>query len=113
MIVEKIEKLPIAIPINPTIIASSKKFFFMTVFYDFLALSMVDIKKYDILDKDTLVVFGSPEKGINEILGNNIRKIQNVKTLNFFPNQATETIRLEEAILGTLSILNFFNTNHT
>jgi len=30
LIVEKIEKLPIIIPINPTIIASNKKFFFMT-----------------------------------------------------------------------------------
>jgi len=29
LIVEKIEKPPIIIPINPTIIASSKKFFFM------------------------------------------------------------------------------------
>ena len=76
-------------------------------------LTKSHIKKYDILDKDTLVVFGSTEKGIHEILGNNIRKIQNVKTLNFFPNQATETIRLEEAILGTLSLLNFFNINHT
>jgi len=70
-------------------------------------------QKYDIFGKDTLVVFGSTEKGVHEILGNNIRKIQNAKIFNFFPNQATETVRLEEAILGTLSILNFFNTNHT
>jgi hypothetical protein len=70
-------------------------------------------QKYDIFGKDTLVVFGSTEKGVHEILGNNIRKIQNSKIFNFFPNQATETVRLEEAILGTLSILNFFNTNHT
>lgn len=70
-------------------------------------------QKYDIFGKDTLIVFGSTEKGVHEILGNNIRKIQNAKIFNFFPNQATETVRLEEAILGTLSILNFFNTNHT
>ena len=70
-------------------------------------------QKYDMFSNDTLVVFGSTEKGVHEILGNNIRKIQNAKIFNFFPNQATETVRLEEAILGTLSILNFFNTNHT
>jgi hypothetical protein len=28
--------------------------------------------------------------------------------LNFFPNQATETVRLEEALLGTLSIINAY-----
>ncbi|GIS74074.1 MAG: hypothetical protein CM1200mP11_2890 [Nitrosopumilaceae archaeon] len=28
------------------------------------------------------------------------------KSLNFFPNQATETVRLEEALLGTLAIIN-------
>jgi len=32
--------------------------------------------------------------------------MQNAKVINFFPHQATETVRLEEAILGTLSILN-------
>lgn len=53
-----------------------------------------------------LVVFGSPEKGLYDILGPNIKNIQNSKVLNFFPQQATETVRLEEALLGTLSILN-------
>jgi len=36
-------------------------------------------------------------------------KLQNSKTLNFFPNQATETVRLEEALLGTLSIINAYS----
>jgi len=35
-----------------------------------------------------------------------MKNVQNAKTLNFFPNQATETVRLDEAILGTLSIIN-------
>jgi len=38
-----------------------------------------------------------------------MNKVQNAKSLNCFPNQATETIRLEEAILGTLAILNVSN----
>ena len=56
--------------------------------------------------KPLLVVFGSPERGIHDILGSDIKKIQNYTILNFFPNQATETIRLEESILGSLAILN-------
>ena len=40
-----------------------------------------------------------------------MNKVQNAKSLNFFPNQATETVRLEEAILGTLAILNIQNTS--
>ena len=61
--------------------------------------------EYQKTDESILVVFGSVDKGIHDILGGKISKIQNSKTLNFFPDQATETIRLEEAILGTLSIL--------
>ena len=57
-------------------------------------------------NKPTLIVFGSPKRGLYEILGNQIKNIQNAIILNFFPNQATETVRLDEAVLGVLSILN-------
>ena len=53
-----------------------------------------------------LLVFGSTDKGIHDILGNKINKVQNSKNVNFFPKQGTETVRIEEAILGCLSILN-------
>ncbi len=53
-----------------------------------------------------MIVFGSPEKGVHEILGGKMKNVQNAKTLNFFPNQATQTVRLEEALLGTLAIIN-------
>ena len=59
------------------------------------------------------MVFGSPEKGIYEILSENIKKTQNANIYNFFPNQATETVRLEEAILGTLSALNILSSHNT
>ena len=58
-----------------------------------------------------LVVFGSPERGLHEILGGKLNQIQNSKIMNFFPNQATDTVRLEEAIIGILSILNIFRTS--
>jgi methyltransferase len=64
------------------------------------------IKKFEIL----LIVFGSPSKGINEIYPT-FQKINNSMYVNMFPNQKTETIRLEEALLGTLTIFNHFITN--
>jgi len=64
------------------------------------------ISKFTTSDKPTLVVFGSPDKGVHEIIGGKMKNVQNTKSLNFFPNQATETVRLEEALLGTLSIIN-------
>ena len=67
------------------------------------------ISKYTKSDQSTLVVFGSPEKGIHEIVGPKINKVQNAKFLNFFPDQATQTVRLEEALLGTLAIINMYN----
>lgn len=67
------------------------------------------LTKYLKTDEPILIVFGSPEKGVHEILGSKMKNIQNAKTLNFFPNQATETVRLEEALLGTLSIINAYN----
>ena len=69
------------------------------------------LAKYTTSDQPTLVVFGSPEKGIHEILGGKMKNVQNAKSLNFFPNQATETVRLEEALLGTLSIINAQSTS--
>ena len=57
-------------------------------------------------DKPVLVVFGSPERGVHEILGGSMKKVQNTRILDFFPGQATQTVRLEEALLGVLAILN-------
>ena len=71
------------------------------------------VKKYCDLEKPTLVVLGAPKKGVQEILGNNIKKVQNSSVYNFFPAQATETVRFEEALFGTLSILNILSNNNT
>ena len=71
-----------------------------------------DIGKFTKSNDATLLVFGTTNKGIHEILGGDIKKVQNSKIINFFPNQATQTVRLEEAILGTLSIINYYNHNY-
>ena len=65
----------------------------------------------EISNNPVLVVFGSPERGIHEILGISVKEIPKSQILNFFPEQATETVRLEEAIFGTLAILNVLAHN--
>ena len=57
-------------------------------------------------DGRLLVVYGSPERGVHEILGGRIRNLQGARQLDFFPGQATQTVRLEEALLGSLSMIN-------
>ncbi|HEX2013923.1 MAG TPA: RNA methyltransferase [Nitrososphaera sp.] len=57
--------------------------------------------------KNILVVFGAPRHGVHDILakeGTSAKPYEFV--VNMFPNQGTETVRLEEAVLGTLAILN-------
>ncbi len=53
-----------------------------------------------------LVVFGSPKFGLNSILSKEKMNISKYYSYNFFPNQGTQTVRLEESIYGVLSILN-------
>jgi predicted SPOUT superfamily RNA methylase MTH1 len=57
--------------------------------------------------RNLLIVFGTPKKGVDEMLaveGGSIDTYELV--LNMFPFQATKTVRLEEAILGSLAIFN-------
>jgi methyltransferase len=57
--------------------------------------------------QNILVAFGAPKHGLHDILakeGASIRPYEYV--VNMFPNQGTETVRLEESVLGTLAILN-------
>lgn len=57
--------------------------------------------------KEILVVFGSPKSGLKGIMKSENVQISDFPfVINMFPNQGTETVRVEEAIIGTLSILN-------
>lgn len=59
------------------------------------------------VSKNLLLAFGGPKFGLGKILEcENKRITQSFHFLNMFPNQGTQTVRLEEAILGTLSIVN-------
>lgn len=65
----------------------------------------------EISNSEVLLVFGSPKRGLHEILGTGLQNIPKTQIMNFFPDQGTETVRLEEAILGTLAILNILSHN--
>ena len=57
--------------------------------------------------QNILVVFGAPKNGVHDILAKEGGSSKPYKyVVNMFPNQGTETVRLEEAVLGTLAILN-------
>ena len=56
--------------------------------------------------ENVLVIFGSPKHGVHEIIAKEGSNVKPEFMVNMFPNQATETVRLEEAVLGTLAILN-------
>jgi predicted SPOUT superfamily RNA methylase MTH1 len=59
--------------------------------------------------RNLLIVFGTPKKGVDEMLASEGRRIEAYEfVLNMFPYQGTKTIRLEEAILGSLAIFNHF-----
>jgi len=69
-------------------------------------LNQSNIEEIKKSNESVLIVFGSTQKGIHDILGNKINNLNNTKIANFFPNQGTETVRLEEAVLGCLAVLN-------
>ncbi len=56
-----------------------------------------------------LLVFGSPYKDVHEIIKDEDKSIKEFTSCvyNFFPYQRVESIRLDEAILGCLAIMNY------
>jgi methyltransferase len=55
-----------------------------------------------------LILFGAPTRGLHEIAkdeGANLNKMMDF-VVNTLPNQGTETVRTEEALLATLAVLN-------
>ena len=60
--------------------------------------------------KKVLIVFGSPEEGLRQILRKEKTKIKIPHLmLNTISQQGVKTIRVEEAIHATLAVLNFLN----
>ncbi|MGI0085514.1 MAG: putative RNA uridine N3 methyltransferase, partial [Nitrososphaerales archaeon] len=68
-----------------------------------------DLVSRSSIARRTLVCFGSPESGVDKMLKQDHASMSDfpkVMYLNTFPFQKVATVRLEEAILGTLAILN-------
>lgn len=53
-------------------------------------------------------VFGSPERGVHELLGAEGLRPENfrARVVNTLPGQGVETVRVEEALMATLAIVN-------
>jgi predicted SPOUT superfamily RNA methylase MTH1 len=67
------------------------------------------IKRELKLKRAILIVFGSPRRGVDEILSNEGYKSTSYPfVVNMFPFQGTRTVRLEEAFLGSLAIINYY-----
>ena len=67
-----------------------------------------DVRKAELkLAGNIGIVFGSPRKGVLEILREFNEDYRFDLILNTIPNQKTQTVRTEEAILATLAIFNF------
>ncbi len=65
-------------------------------------------------NKNIIIVFGEPYRGIYEIMREleiNPEEIFD-DILNFIPDQGTKTVRIEEALSATLSIIRFLEAQH-
>jgi methyltransferase len=98
---ELIEMLP-----NTHIILTSRKGRYIT---------NVDPEIFAFKSSDNvLIVFGSPKRDLDEIFASEGEKIKKSHMmLNTFPLQATRTVRLEEAILGSLALFNYILLKQT
>jgi predicted SPOUT superfamily RNA methylase MTH1 len=86
------------------VIATSRKGKPVTTVLDVLSETLRSSRK-------VLVAFGAPTQGLPEITLREHVKLDDVVdfVVNTVPNQATETVRTEEAVYVTLSILNALN----
>ncbi len=57
--------------------------------------------------RKNLLIFGSPAEGVQEIAEKLGLKVEGVDVWNMFPDQGTQTVRLEEAVIGSLALMNY------
>lgn len=73
---------------------------------------VVDVKMLSklraVMKGDVSIVFGSPNRGLDDILKEEGLLLSNLANhiINTIPSQGTDTVRTEEAILATLAMLN-------
>ena len=73
---------------------------------------MDDLKEKWKNSSKTLVAFGAPTQGLHEIVNREHKNLDDQVdfVVNTIPNQATETVRTEEAVYATLSIFNILSS---
>lgn len=96
--VPSVVKLLSSVDSTTTIITSRKGSFFKN--------NEVKLAERVKANQNVLVIFGAPRHGVHEILAKESSNAKAEFVINMFPHQATETVRLEEAVLGSLAILN-------
>jgi predicted SPOUT superfamily RNA methylase MTH1 len=71
-------------------------------------LKLLSAIAQEIKNRSLAIAFGSPTRGLTEILRDEDIELSNVSDyiLNTIPNQGTQTVRSEEAIHATLALLN-------
>src|SRR5579875_482579 len=69
---------------------------------------LMNLKRDSRIEKGICLLFGSPKEGLFEIFKSMNRELSDYvdHVFNMFPNQGVKTIRTDEAIMGTLSIIN-------
>lgn len=91
------------------VVATSRKGKSITQVVDMLKEKLTTSKK-------VLVAFGAPTQGLYEIASQEDMKLEDIASfiVNTVENQGTETVRTEEALYGTLAILNqMLSTNES
>lgn len=74
--------------------------------------AMPDLQTRWKASRHPLVAFGSPREGIADILARSHSQVLKFDfNLNTLPYQGVETVRTEEALLGTLAVLNLLEEN--
>ena len=74
---------------------------------------VADLREKWQASRKPLVLFGSPERGIEEILSDANSSVDKVAdfNLNMVPGQSVETVRTEEALMISLSVLRLLEKN--
>jgi predicted SPOUT superfamily RNA methylase MTH1 len=68
-----------------------------------------EVELSDLRADNLAVVFGSPDRGVQEILRKRDASVDFDAVVNTVPDQGVETVRTEEAVLSTLALANIAN----
>ena len=65
--------------------------------------SREQLSKYVKSKEETLLVFGSQEKGVHEILGGKMKNVQNAEIIEFFPGSSNRNCQIRRSTFRNIS----------